>query len=188
MGRQQAGYEEDERRWSTLMVAAQDGCERSYRALLEEVSVAVERYLLARFGRRAFIDDCVQDVLMAIHEGRHTYAPGRPFRAWLFAIVRHKAIDSLRRQQRDNRWIEAQQSDEALAQPAVEQPMETSILGGRLLQALAEPYREAVTMTKIMGFTNREVASRLSISESAVKVRVHRGLTRLQKMMELDAP
>ena len=66
--------------------------------------------------------------------------------------------------------------------------MESSILGGRLLQALAEPYREAVTMTKILGFTNREVASRLSISERAVKVRVHRGLSRLQKMMELDTP
>ena len=186
MPRDSAKYAEDEQRWSALMVAAQDGCERSYRELLAQVAVAVERYLRARFGNRPFLDDCVQEVLMAIHEGRHTYAPERPFRPWLFAIVRHKAIDSLRRQQRDHQWIDDRSDGDEIPQVAAESSMESSILGGRLLQALAEPYREAITMTKILGFTNREVASRLSISESAVKVRVHRGLSRLQKMMELD--
>lgn len=188
MSTENVKYAEDERRWSALMVAAQGGCERSYRELLGEVAIIVERYLRSRFGHRSFHDDCVQEVLMAIHEGRHTYTPGRPFRPWLFAIVRHKTIDGLRKQQRDSQWIDENRCGDDLSQVAAEDNIEASILGGRLLQSLAEPYREAVTMTKIMGFTNREVASRLSISESAVKVRVHRGLVRLQKMMELDTP
>ena len=187
MAQSQDAYEEDERRWSALMVAAQSGCERSYRQLLEEVSVAIQRYLHARFGQRAFLDDCVQDILMAIHEGRHTYLAERPFRPWLFAIVRHKAIDGLRKQQRDSRWIDDAAEEEA-QEPLTDSSIEASIMGSRLLQALSEPYREAVTLTKIMGFTTREVASRLSISESAVKVRVHRGLARLQRLMELEVP
>ena len=35
---------------------------------------------------------------MAIHLARHTYDPSRPFRPWMFAIVRHKTIDILRKQ------------------------------------------------------------------------------------------
>lgn len=90
-------YAEDDARWSALMVSAQAGKEEQYRLLLGELAEVVARYLQSRLGDRDFIDDCVQDVLIAVHQARHTYDSRRKFRPWLFAIVRHKAIDSLRR-------------------------------------------------------------------------------------------
>ena len=84
--------------WAALMVRAQQGHEAEYRQLLGELAEAVYRYLLSRFGHHHFLEDCVQDILVAVHQARHTYDPQRRFRPWLFAIVRHKAIDTLRRQ------------------------------------------------------------------------------------------
>ena len=89
-------YAEDEQRWSSLMASAQAGNESDYRQLLGELSELVSRYLRTRLGGYDFVEDCVQDVLIAIHEARHTYDPRRPFRPWLFAIIRHKSTDAIR--------------------------------------------------------------------------------------------
>jgi RNA polymerase sigma-70 factor (ECF subfamily) len=57
----------------------------------------MERYLRRHFGESDFVEDCVQECLLAIHRARATFDPARRFRPWMFAIVRHKAIDMLRR-------------------------------------------------------------------------------------------
>ena len=175
----------DERRWAALMASAQSGDEACYRQLLTELGDAVYRYLCSRFGHHHFIEDCVQDILIAIHEARHTYDPGRPFRPWLFAIVRHKAIDSLRRQQSRTRLQESQRVL-ALALDESAPMLEDSIAPGRLIDALSPQHREAITLTKIVGLSTAEAADRLSISESALKVRVHRAIRRLRRMLELE--
>jgi len=96
-------YADDEARWSMLMASAQSGDESSYRILLSEISDVVGRYLVSRFGQHEFIENCVQEVLMSVHKARHTYDARRAFRPWLFAIVRHKAIDALRQGEKRQR-------------------------------------------------------------------------------------
>ena len=90
--------ESDEQCWSRLMVHAQAGNESDYQQLLTELTDVIYNFLRSRFGNHHFIEDCVQETLIAIHQARHTYDRHRPFRPWLFAIVRHKAIDTLRKQ------------------------------------------------------------------------------------------
>jgi DNA-directed RNA polymerase specialized sigma24 family protein len=43
-----------------------------------------------------------------------------------------------------------------------------------------------LVLTKIIGFSVAEAAEKLGISESLVKVRVHRAIRKLKKMMEAD--
>ena len=176
-------YASDEARWSDLMASAQSGDEFAYRQLLAELSRAVHRYLSHRLGACHFVDDCVQEVLIAVHQARHSYDPARPFRPWLFAIVRYKAIDAMRRggRERDNLSL-----DETLAANPVAGP-DSELGSGQMLARLPEGLRAAVVLTKIAGLSVAETAQRLSISESAVKVRVHRGIGKLKKLMEAEA-
>ena len=81
--------------WDRLMAAAQVGDANAYRILLSELSAWLRRYFARRLPR-AMTEDAVQDVLLAIHEKRHTYDPTRPFGPWLAAIARYKWIDRLR--------------------------------------------------------------------------------------------
>jgi RNA polymerase sigma-70 factor (ECF subfamily) len=45
---------------------------------------------------------------------------------------------------------------------------------GAVLAALAPEHREALQLTRLMGFSTAEAARRLGISETALRVRVHR--------------
>src|SRR5688572_26495274 len=90
----------DEQRWSAWMALAQRGDREAYAKLMAELADVIESFVRARFGGpRAsdFVEDCVQEALLALHRVRHTFDPRRPFRPWMFAVVRHKVIDLLRR-------------------------------------------------------------------------------------------
>jgi RNA polymerase sigma-70 factor (ECF subfamily) len=177
----------DERRWAALMVNAQAGNEADYRRLLGELADVIQAFLRSRFGNGHFIEDCVQETLIAIHEARHTYDSRRPFRPWLFAIVRHKAIDTLRKRNTRHRLTASyQDSQAALGQPGRAGEAEAEMTSSRLLESLPEPHRQALVLTKLIGLSVAEAAEKLGISESLVKVRVHRAIRKLRHDMELE--
>jgi RNA polymerase sigma-70 factor (ECF subfamily) len=179
----------DELRWAALMVSAQAGHEADYRQLLRELSGAIDRYLRSRFGHHHFIEDCVQESLVAIHEARHTYQSHRKFRPWLFAIVRHKAIDTLRRQRSHQNMVDRHAVEQLVhSQASAPQHLENQVFQGHLIRALSPEHREAITLTKLNGFSNAEAAEQLHISEGALKVRIHRGIGRLKRLVEADGP
>lgn len=186
----QSEYDADELRWSQMMVRAQAGGQSDYRTLLEELSLAIQRYLVSRLGYHAFIEDCVQDILLAIHNARHTYQPSRPFRPWLFAIVRNKSIDMLRKRKSYEKML-LSRADELQIMGADESPdnsqsLENEMTSGRLMELLEPGHKQAIVLTKLIGFSNAEAAKVMSISETAVKVRVHRGLAKLKNLLEAD--
>jgi RNA polymerase sigma-70 factor, ECF subfamily len=51
------------------------------------------------------------------------------------------------------------------------------------LEALPEHYRSAVVLRDVYGMSIEEISERVGISESAAKVRVHRGRKRVKEMM-----
>ena len=176
-------FSADEQRWAQLMTSAQAGHEGDYRLLLAEISEAVGRYLRVRLGGYDFVGDCVQEVLIAVHQARHTYDGRRAFRPWLFAIVRHKAIDAMRRGRSRGR---EQLATADIAETSVSGP-DSEVVSGQLLVGLPEGLRQALVLTKLQGMTSSEAARALSISESALKVRVHRAMGKLKRLLELEA-
>jgi RNA polymerase sigma-70 factor (ECF subfamily) len=180
--------ENDEHRWSSLMVSAQAGNESDYRQLLQELAGVIQSFLRSRFGNYDFIEDCVQESLIAVHQARHTYDPKRPFRPWLFAIVRNKAIDLFRQQRtREKAFDHFQREHAVLSQPDNQDFYRREITEGRLLELLSEQHKEVLVLTKIIGFSVAETAGKLGISEGAVKVRVYRAIRKLQQLLEKDA-
>lgn len=186
----QSQYDADELRWSQLMLGVQAGNQSDYRMLLEELSLAIQRYLVSRLGYHAFIEDCVQDILLAIHNARHTYQPGRPFRPWLFAIVRNKSIDMLRKRKSYEKMLLSRADELQILggeeSAASGQSLENEITSGRLMDLLEPGHKQAIVLTKLIGFSNAEAAKVMSISETAVKVRVHRGIAKLKSLLEAD--
>ncbi len=180
---------DDEARWSESMRRAQAGDRGAYERLMAELASAIEGYLRARFGNDCasdFCEDCVQESLIAIHRARHTYDPRRSFRPWLFTIVRHKAIDLLRRQrvQRHSAPVEA---DEEHAGVQVE-PVDPShgLDAATLLEGLGPKHREALVLTKLDGYSLDEAAARAGVSVPAMKTRVHRAIRAVQKSLRAE--
>ena len=172
----------DEARWAAWMTRAQEGDQGAYGTLLAEVSQAVETYIRVRFGPIVGLEDCVQECLLTLHHARHTYDPARPFRPWLFTLVRHRTIDVLRRAQR----ARDHQSTHAAAAMGDIDALARRLDGVRVLERLAPDHREAITLTQYAGCTTAEAAAWLGISETALKARLRRGLIAIRKLLEAE--
>lgn len=182
-------HSDDEHDWYEWMLLAQAGDAHAYNRLLTSLSRAITGYILHRFGNVEFADDCVQESLIALHEARHTFRPGRLIRPWVFAIVRNQTIDMLRRQQRRRRLFAADLDDLAASVPHAgpdEHTDDRREMAGRVLESLPPPQQQALVFTKLMGLSVAEAASRAGISAGAMKVRVHRATRAAIKVLEAD--
>lgn len=170
------------------MLAAQAGDQAAYAQLLGEINVVVRRYLLRRFAHAEFVDDCVQECLLAVHNARHSYQRGRRFRPWLFTIAKHKAIDQLRSARtRSEHLVPLTDQDAAVADPGAS-GWDALGAAGELLRQLPPGLREALVLTKLFGYTNAEAAAHCGCSEAAMKVRVFRAVRAARRLLEQDSP
>jgi RNA polymerase sigma-70 factor (ECF subfamily) len=167
--------------WSKMMNAAMTGDEVVYRRLLEEIGRSVRAMARGAFARArvgdADIEDAVQETLLAIHLKRHTWDMNQKLGPWVNAIARHKIIDSMRR--RGVRRAEPiEDYQDFLAAPAEEDP-HTFSDAKKLIETLAPRQRDIVQSISLDGQSIAATAARLSMSEVAVRVALHRALKSL---------
>lgn len=162
-----------------LMKASLRGDAAAYRALLSRLSANLRAYYkgrLARIGRSATeAEDLMQEALMAIHTRRHTYDPAEPLTPWVYAIARYKLIDHLRRTCASMADLPIEDAEEIMARDDYVGTESANDLT-QLLSQLPEKMRRAIQSVKLDGLSVAEAASRYGMSESDVKVSVHRGL------------
>jgi len=135
---------------------------------------------LARFGKWLSADDAAevaQETFIRVLRSLGTYDPSRPFGPWFYAILNSRMIDALRSRKR----VSAREvlDDEVLAaQPAPDRTAPASDVSetlARAVAALPRVQREVVSLMKYEDLSVREVATRLGMSEAAVKTTAHRG-------------
>jgi RNA polymerase sigma-70 factor (ECF subfamily) len=162
-----------------LMLASLDGDAASHRALLNRLSRRLRAYYkgkLARIGRGAAeAEDLVQEAVLAIHLKRHTYDPAEPLTPWVHAITRYKLIDFLRRNRASFADVPIEEADQVMAHDDNVDAESTHDVR-RLMERLPKNMRCAIEAVKLDGQSIAEAAERCGISESGVKVNIHRGL------------
>jgi RNA polymerase sigma-70 factor, ECF subfamily len=171
--------------WPALMQAAQNGDAVAYRQLLGEISPVIKRFLRSRLFSDTALDDLLQEILLAIHAGRHTYRPEQPFQHWMFGIARHKLIDYFRKQGRLNaREVSGDDLVTFMADPAntPEEALSYKDIRQALTQ-LPDKQRRVMVLTKIEGYSMAEAAAKLGMTETAVKVTAHRAYKRLKEWL-----
>ncbi len=163
------------------MRAGNAGDAESYRRLLLQLTRvlrAVARRGLASAGMAdTDAEDVVQETLLAIHLKRQSWDEDAPIGPWLRAIARHKMIDTLRRRgRRINLPLDG--FAEFLAADDSEPSMLVADFD-RHLERLPAGQRNAVRAIAVDGLSISEAAARLSMTNGAVRVALHRGLRAL---------
>ena len=172
--------------WSMLMACAQIGDRDAYRRLLESVTPYLRR-LAARHGVHPdAVEDVVQDILITLHQVRHTYAPERPFGPWLVSIASRRIVDALRRQGRAaSREMSLDPNHETLAGDGanlMEEAADAQVLRDALAR-LPQGQRDAIRMLKLEEMSLKEAAVASGMTVAALKVAVHRGIKTLRKLL-----
>jgi RNA polymerase sigma-70 factor (ECF subfamily) len=167
-----------EARLRELLVAAQCGDAQAYSRFLRELASLLRGFFRRRLTRHPDdIEDLVQETLLAVHNKRHTYDPRQPATAWLHAIARYKLVDLLRARAGREALHEPLDDDSSALLTEAEPEASAARRDLRvLLEQLPDKQRLPIEYVKIEGLSVREAAARTGLSESAVKIGVHRGL------------
>lgn len=156
--------------------------------------------LYALFGRRAYslarrvladdtlAEDVVQEVFLSVWRNPGAFDPGRAgVASWLLAMVHHKAVDAVRREETHRRRQTAAADDLRLAEPVGTRDVQDDALDGLAarqvrgaLGELPEAQREALTLAYYGGYTQREVAALTGVPLGTVKTRMLAGMRKLR--------
>jgi RNA polymerase sigma factor (sigma-70 family) len=158
-----------------LMEQSLEGDSAAYHELLVLLTAALRSAVRGR-ARSVGVDveDIVQETLLALHLKRATWVPGTPVARWVAAIARNKLIDLLRR-----RGHRTEVSLESVIETLWNDDEDSGagVLDvQQLLGELSERQREVVKAVSLEGYSARETAERLRMTEGSVRVTLHRSL------------
>ena len=168
----------------SLLLRGLAGEAAAYEAFLRELGAILRAFLRGRLARAPDeVEDLVQETLIAVHNQRHTYDAGQPVTAWAHAIARSKMIDFLRRRSIREAVQEPLEDDADFLASSDEEAREARRDLAVLLDRLPDRHRLPIVLMKLEGLSVAEAAKRTGMSESAVKVGVHRGLKALAALI-----
>lgn len=162
------------------------GDRRAYRELVE--CYAPSGLALARRVTKDadLAEEALQEAFVDVWRRAARFDPARgQARSWVLAIVHHRAVDAVRREQSATRL-----GDEAPTPAPADDPEELSVMSDRRMRVLAavkelsEVQREAIMLAYFEGLTYRQVAERLGVPEGTAKSRLRDGLINLRGSME----
>lgn len=172
----------DEGALRALLLKGLAGDEAAHRAFLTEAAGLLRAYFRNRLrGAPEDAEDLVQETLVALHTRRDSYDPNYPLTAWMYAIARYRLIDFLRRaKHRAHAPIDG--VDPGEPDPEYEASDARRDVA-TLLDKLPEKQRTAIRMVKLEERSVRETAEATGLSESDIKISIHRGLKTLMRLM-----
>jgi RNA polymerase sigma-70 factor (ECF subfamily) len=169
---------------AALMRSAQEGDAEAYARLLAAVTPVIRRMAAGRLTSSEDANDLVQDVLLSLHQVRHTYDPARPFLPWLMAIARNRLADIQRRQARRARVeVAVEYLPETFSEDGAKEPVERMADAeelGRALAGLPPRQRQAVELLRLKEMSLKEASAASGISIAALKISMHRAMKALR--------
>ncbi|HDS1737108.1 sigma-70 family RNA polymerase sigma factor [Pseudomonas sp. BP8] len=167
-----------------LLLKGLAGDAGAYREFLSALAVHMRGFLRRRLPQHpAEVEDLLQEVLLAVHNARHTYRAQQPLTAWVQAIARYKLADYRRAYARRDARHELLEDDSDLFASNDEEQSQASRDLLKLLEYLPERQRLPIVHVKLEGLSVEQAAQVTGLSSSAVKVGIHRGLKALARLI-----
>ncbi|MBA2404780.1 MAG: sigma-70 family RNA polymerase sigma factor [Bdellovibrionales bacterium] len=156
-----------------LFIFSTKGNSEAYQSFLILSSTIVKKYLTylgGRYESRETIEDLLQEILISIHQKKHTFQLEKPILPWIYAVARYRYIDFYRAKKRAPKSVEL---SEDLVIKTDEEPF---ISVEEIMEMLTPRQRDMLTLVKIEGESYAAAASTLNMSVPSLKVGIHRAL------------
>ena len=172
--------------FGVTLASAQGGDETAFACLFRDIQPTLLRYLHVITPEA---EDVAGDTWLQVVKGLPRFRGGEEaFRAWLFTIARHRAVDAGRSRSRrpDVPLTLAAVAEQPLAPDAAELALEAistrSIMV--LIKSLPREHAEIIMLRVVAGLEAADVARIVGKTPGAVRVTAHRALRRLADLAE----
>jgi RNA polymerase sigma factor (sigma-70 family) len=165
-------------------VAAFDELFRRYGASAHGLALRVT-------GQELLAQEVVQDAFLALWRAPEAYDPSRgPFRTFFLSLVHHRAVDTVRREERLRKRTErALNPEDIYGEDVAEGVVEESYLGQRRLEVRAAlstlpvDQRKVLEMAYFGGATQAQISAELGIPIGTVKTRTLAAMRKLRRAL-----
>ena len=140
---------------------------------------AMYRLVMGLVGNEFDAADAAQEAICTAYQKLDTLRNRDRFKPWLLRILTNQCYDILRQRQR---FAES----DAFPEPETEGPEARTSELWDAVSDLNEQMRAVVILFYYDGFSVREIAAVLRISEANVKTRLSRARKRLREMLEVE--
>lgn len=179
-----------------LIQNLKSGSEDAFKTLFESYSKMVTAVSMNFLRNEEDARDTAQEVFVEIFRSIKNFREKSNLSTWIYRIAVTKSLDLLRKQKRIKRFgivkriLHTDESGEQVILTSSDNPgseLDSSERAGILksaLDTLPENQRIALTLSKIEGFSNPEIAEIMKTSISAVESLIHRGSKNLKNSLE----
>jgi RNA polymerase sigma-70 factor (ECF subfamily) len=169
-----------------LVLRCQLGDERAFGQLMEQFGAKTMRYLRGLVGESA--DDVQQEVWLTVYRSVASLANPRAFRTWLYRITRHRAVDFLRREQRERELI-VDVPEETIAAAVSTDDLEITDDNKRdemwqAIDKLAPAHREVLLLRYRDEMSYAAIALVMECSIGTVRSRLHYAKQQVMQVIE----
>lgn len=180
-----------------LMREYRAGDENALSILIERHLPSVFGFLVRKIGNRENAEDIAQETFLKAWRHIRTFAEGRSFKAWLFAIARNASIDYLRKKKTlsfgdmsvdGEEGFEHSLSDTDPLPDALFDSAITAQTVERGLKQLSKEHAEVLTLHYREEFSLAEIADLLGVSVNTVKSRDRRAKEALKAILAPKRP
>jgi RNA polymerase sigma-70 factor (ECF subfamily) len=173
--------------FSVTLTSAQRGDETAFACLFRDVQPALLRYLHVITPEA---EDVAGETWLQVVKGLPGFRGGEEaFRAWLFTIARHRAVDAGRSRSRRSDVplaVTGEVTGQPMAPDAAELALEAistrSVVA--LIKTLPRDHAEIIMLRVVAGLEAADVARIVGKTPGAVRVTAHRALRRLAELAE----
>jgi len=168
------------------MIAKESDCQvchtdNTLETLWNQFHDGLYHFLVSRLPDEDDADDILQEVFIRIHTRLETVRDMDKLESWIYQIARNSITDYYR----SRRKLVELASDLAVEDEHHEEDASESLAPSirEVVEALPEPYREALILTEYQGLSQKEMADRLGISLSGAKSRVQRARQKIKDVL-----
>ena len=170
------------------VAAVRGGDAERYRELVERHERRVYAVAWSRLGDAAMAEEVTQEAFIRAYRRLWLLGDGAKFAGWVNTIARHIAINFGLRHRRElnkrERWALDNQEISGSVPAGENDPLHTPETLRQTLAALPDAQRECLVLFYIEGNSGAEAAAALGISESALRVRLHRARAAMRERLE----
>ncbi len=167
---------------SFYLAALESGGDRKmFAEIYQRYHVKMERTAMNILRDQSEAEDAVQNAFMQVirHFEKIYEIPCEELPFWLISIVKNEALMLLRKRDRT-----VTLEEERFPEGAEDVSDYAALV--ELFRSLPDTYRGVLEMKVLLGYTGKEIAGHLGISETAVSTRASRGRQLLREILEKE--
>jgi len=160
------------------------GSDKAHREFFNRFSPVMMGVALRYVKDVALAEDVLQEGFIKVFNNLHRFEHKGSLEGWVRRIIVNTALDHIRKYKKEQSNIELDNSFfEVVQKSEVESELQAEVLLN-IVRELPDGYRVVFNMYAIEGYSHKEIAEQLEISESTSKSQYSRAKALLRKLLE----